>query len=45
MFSSALCSQTPLVYVPPLLSRDQVSHPNRTNPNLKWCPFRWVSCK
>jgi hypothetical protein len=30
IFSSALCSQAPSVYVPPVMSRDQVSHPYRT---------------
>jgi hypothetical protein len=30
IFSSTPCSQTPSVYVPPLTSRDQVSHPYRT---------------
>jgi hypothetical protein len=29
IFSSASCSQTPSVYAPPLMSRDQVSHPHR----------------
>jgi hypothetical protein len=30
IFSSAPCSQTPSVSVPPLMLRDQVSHPYRT---------------